>query len=170
MNFWGPLANIKSTAWIADSAAWAMQQLRPNFFYVYLPHLDYAAQKSGPDSPEAQQAIVDLDGVLARLLAGFGEAYGGLSLRKEQPLWLVASEYVIGPVNHVVYPNRLLREAGLLVVRETDEGEQLDFAASKAWAMVDHQFSHVFINGGAAEIARVKNIFTGCEGIDEVLA
>src|SRR4029079_17153539 len=43
MNFWGPLANIKSTAWIADSAAWAMKEYRPNFFYIYLPHLDYAA-------------------------------------------------------------------------------------------------------------------------------
>ena len=53
MNFWGPMANIKSTAWIADSAGWAMQQYRPNFFYIYLPHLDYAAQKTGPDSPAA---------------------------------------------------------------------------------------------------------------------
>ena len=37
---------------------------RPNFFYIYLPHLDYAAQKFGPDSPEAQQALADLDGAL----------------------------------------------------------------------------------------------------------
>ena len=26
------------------------EQSRPNFFYIYLPHLDYAAQKLGPDS------------------------------------------------------------------------------------------------------------------------
>src|SRR5687768_17705634 len=24
---------------------WAMQQYRPNFFYIYLPHLDYAADR-----------------------------------------------------------------------------------------------------------------------------
>jgi Type I phosphodiesterase / nucleotide pyrophosphatase len=168
-HFWGPLANIKSTAWIADSAIYLARRERPNFFYIYLPHLDYAAQKHGPDSPEALQALTDLDGVLGRLIAGFGEAYGGLSSRKDEPLWLVVSEYAIGSVSHVVYPNRLLREAGLLTVRETDEGEQLDFAASKAWAMVDHQFSHVFVNGGAAEIARVKDVFTGGDGIDEVL-
>ena len=29
-----------------------------------------------------------------------------------EPLWLVASEYTIVPVDHVVYPNRVLREAG----------------------------------------------------------
>ena len=31
MNFWGPMTNIKATAWICDSAAYAMQQFRPNF-------------------------------------------------------------------------------------------------------------------------------------------
>src|SRR6188474_231269 len=35
MNFWGPLANIKSSAWIAESAAYAMQKFQPNFFFIY---------------------------------------------------------------------------------------------------------------------------------------
>ena len=169
-HFWGPLANIKSTAWIVDSAVHLARRERPNFFYIYLPHLDYAAQRSGPDSTAAQQSLADLDGALGRLIAGFGEAYGGSSSRTGQPLWLVAGEYVIGAVNHVVYPNRVLRDAGLLAVRDTDDGEELDLAASNAWAMVDHQFSHVFVNGGSAEIERVKRLFEGREGIDEVLA
>ena len=50
-HFWGPLANIRSTAWIADSAAIAARRWQPDFFWIYLPHLDYAAQKPGPDSP-----------------------------------------------------------------------------------------------------------------------
>src|SRR3954470_11732412 len=41
MHFWGPMANIKSTAWIADSAIHAARRWRPNLFYIYLPHLDY---------------------------------------------------------------------------------------------------------------------------------
>src|SRR5262245_27251179 len=104
MNFWGPMAGIKSTAWIADSAAWAMQQYRPNFFYIYLPQLDYAAQKTGPDSPPAQKAVQELDDVLGKLIP----AAGPLSPGQEagSPLWLVASEYVITPVDHVTYPNR----------------------------------------------------------------
>ncbi len=52
-HFWGPIANIKSTAWIVDSAVHVAKTERPNFFYIYLPHLDYAAQKTGPDSPAA---------------------------------------------------------------------------------------------------------------------
>ena len=63
-------------------------------------------------------------------------------------LWIAAGEYAITPVEHVSYPNRILREAGLLAVRETDEGELLDFERSRAFAMVDHQFSHVFVADG----------------------
>jgi predicted AlkP superfamily pyrophosphatase or phosphodiesterase len=164
MNFWGPLANIKSTAWIADSAAWAMQQFRPNFFYIYLPHLDYAAQKTGPDSPAAQTAVKELDDVLAKLIMSASTAYQGGNLT-----WLVASEYVITPVNHVTYPNRVLREAGLLKVKD-ESGELIDFAQTPAWALVDHQFSHVFVKDrDAATIRRVVELFGKQRGIAEVL-
>jgi Type I phosphodiesterase / nucleotide pyrophosphatase len=165
MNFWGPMANIKSTAWIADSAGWAMQQFRPNFCYIYLPHLDYAAQKTGPDSPAAQTALKELDDVLGKLTAAASAAYGGANL-----VWLVASEYVITPVDHVTYPNRVLRQAGLLTVK-SDGGELIDFAATPAWALVDHQFSHVFVKDrAAATIGRVIDLFRGQPGIAEVLA
>jgi predicted AlkP superfamily pyrophosphatase or phosphodiesterase len=165
-HFWGPLANIQSTAWIAKSAAYAMQQYRPNFFYIYLPHLDYAAQRNGPDSAAAMQAVAELDAVVGELADAGAAAY-----QNENLLWLAAGEYAITPVDHVSYPNRVLREAGLLTVRETDQGEQLDFAASKAWALVDHQFSHVFVrNAEPAVIDRVVDLFATHEGFAEVLA
>ena len=165
MNFWGPMANIKSTAWIADSAAWAMQQYRPNFFYIYLPHLDYAAQKTGPDSPQAIAAVKELDDVIGSLTTAGNAAYG------EEPLWLVASEYVITPVDHATYPNRTLRQAGLLAVKNDGSGELIDFAATPAWALVDHQFSHIFVKDrDAATIRRVNELFRGQAGIAEVLA
>ena len=107
-HFWGPLAGIQSTTWIVDSAIMTADKYKPNFFYLYLPHLDYAAQKSGPDSKAAHQAVADLDVELGKLIAGFEKAYS------EAPLWLAASEYVISAVNDVTYPNRTLREAGLL--------------------------------------------------------
>lgn len=54
MNFWGPMAGIKSTAWIVDSAVKAAAKFKPHFFFIYLPQLDYAAQSHGPDSDKAQ--------------------------------------------------------------------------------------------------------------------
>jgi hypothetical protein len=170
-HFWGPMANIKSTAWIIDSAVVAAREHRPNFFYIYLPHLDYAAQKHGPDSQQAVQALRELDDVLGRLVSGFSEAYGAAVDEQFAPLYLVCSEYAIAPVDHVTYPNRVLREAGLLQVRVDDGREELDLINSRAWAMVDHQLSHVFVKDrDPATIAAVKELFDHRAGIDEVLA
>ncbi|MHC4399685.1 MAG: alkaline phosphatase family protein [Planctomycetota bacterium] len=163
-HFWGPMANVKSSEWIIDSAIRAAASWRPSFFYVYLPQLDYAAQRTGPDSPAAVAAVAELDRVLGKLAAGFQAAYGdGL-------LWLVAGEYAITPVEHVSYPNRLLREAGLLSVRPEDDGEHLDLARSRAFAVVDHQLSHVFVADADPQVtAKVAGLFRGAPGIAEVL-
>ena len=92
----------------------------------------------------------------------------------ENPSWMVHSEYVITPVEHVSYPNRILREAGLLQVCESDSDvgkEQLDFANSPAWALVDHQFSHVFVKDRNADVIdQVVRLFENVEGIRKVLA
>ena len=47
-NFWGPNSNIRSTAWIADSAKWVEEHEQPGLSLVYLPHLDYNYQRLGP--------------------------------------------------------------------------------------------------------------------------
>ena len=165
-HFWGPLANIKSSRWIAESAIECAKKFQPDFFYIYLPHLDYAAQKFGPDSPEAIQAVEDLDGLL-------GELIDQMNTALEDPAWMMLSEYVITPVDHVSWPNRILREADMLQVCATDSDpgkEHLDFENSKAWALVDHQFSHVFVKDRAAEVIdEVAKLFAGVDGIDQVL-
>lgn len=164
-HFWGPFANIKSTEWIVTSAIFAAERFRPNLFYMYLSHLDYAAQKDGPDSPAALKAVAEFDEQIGRLIGGFANAYAGT-----RPLWLVASEYVITQVDHVSYPNRLLREAGLLAVKVVNGQEHLDFATSKAWALVDHQFSHVFVSdANPAVISQVCELFRDQPGIAAVV-
>jgi hypothetical protein len=130
-----------------------------------LPHLDYAAQKAGPDSAPALAAIKELDDVLGKLFAAGEAVYGSGNVT-----WLAASEYVITPVDHVTYPNRVLREAGLLTVKD-EGGELIDFESTPAWALVDHQFSHVFVKDRAvATITRVADLFRGREGLAEVLS
>ncbi len=164
MNYWGPMAGAKAGQWIADSAVLAARQWQPDFFYIYLPTLDYAAQRTGPDSAAAQQAVADLDAIVGRLAEGMADACD------VEPLWLVAGEYAITPVEHVCYPNRVLREAGLLAVREEPDGEHLDLEKSQAFAMVDHQCSHVFTADGDSSLAaRVAEAFRGRPGIAEVL-
>jgi predicted AlkP superfamily pyrophosphatase or phosphodiesterase len=164
MHFWGPLANIKSTQWIVDSLIFAAKRFQPRFSYVYLPHLDYAAQKFGPDSPQAAAAVGELDAEIGRLADGFAEA--GLS----DTLWLAAGEYAIAAVDSVVYPNRLLREAGFLAlaVDGKDGSETLVPAESRAFAMADHQLAHVFVKD-AADVAAVASVFRSVPGVERVL-
>ncbi|TWT75989.1 Type I phosphodiesterase / nucleotide pyrophosphatase [Posidoniimonas polymericola] len=164
-NFWGPMASVASTKWIVDSAVWTAQQHQPNFFFVYLPHLDYAAQKHGPDSSEGLEACCVLDEQIARLVAGFADAYD------QPPLWLAASEYVIRPVSQVAYPNRALRDAGLMnVTQDADGRELIDFAGTPAWALVDHQIAHVFVRDhNMATTSAAVDALSGLPGVAEVL-
>ena len=166
-HFWGPLANIKSSDWIVKSASLAAAEFKPNLFYIYLPHLDYAAQKYGPDSAQATQALTDLDNTVGEMVSGFEAAFESTTGSVD---WMFASEYTITPVDHVVYPNRELRSLGLLDVLKQDDGEHLDVAGSRAWALVDHQFSHVFVKDGDSDtIEKVANHFRSVDGIERVL-
>lgn len=163
MNFWGPMANIKSTDWIVNSAVVGAQKFQPRFSYIYLPHLDYAAQKFGPNSPQASAALGELDSAIGRLIDGYAAA--GL----DDVLWLAASEYTINEVSSVAYPNRILREAGLLTLDVDDEGrELLNVGQSRAWALVDHQFAHVFVRD-AADVSRTADLLRSDANIAEVL-
>lgn len=163
MHFWGPLANIKSTDWIVNSAVVGAKKFQPRFSYIYLPHLDYAAQKFGPNSPQAAAALGELDAAIGRLVDGYAAA--GI----EDVLWLAASEYAILDVDSVGFPNRVLREAGLLTLSTDAEGrEQLDVAASRAWALVDHQFAHVFVRD-PADVPRVAALFEKDASVEQVL-
>jgi predicted AlkP superfamily pyrophosphatase or phosphodiesterase len=149
-----------------SSAIRAAERFKPNLFYAYLPHLDYAAQKFGPDSPQAMASLIELDNEIGRMVDGFAAAYGNV-----KPLWLIASEYVITPVDHVLYPNRILREAGLLKVKQTDAGEVIDFEASQAFALADHQLSHIFIKDDDPKTPhRIAELFVGQPGVAEVVS
>jgi hypothetical protein len=161
-HYWGPLANIQSTRWILEGALWLAQHHAPNLQYIYLPHLDYAAQKNGPNSLEAGRSLEELD----KALADFLERYEALP-GAEKTVWILAGEYALTPVSGAIHPNRILREAGLLKVREERGGEYLDLAGSDAFAMVDHQFAHVFVNRGDPE--RIAELFASSADIPDII-
>jgi len=161
-HYWGPLANIQSTRWICEGALWLARQHAPIFQYVYIPHLDYAAQKYGPNSREAATALAELDKVLGDFMERHNQLPHGPSTR-----WLIAGEYALTDVNGAIYPNRILREAGLLKVRVSGGHEYLDLEASDAFAMADHQFAHVYVNRGDPE--RVAEIFARHDDIPDII-
>lgn len=139
MRYWGPLAGIQSSRWIANAARQTWRQHKPNLMLVYLPHLDYDSQRRGPDMP-----VGEIDAVVGELLVEF----------VRQATVIVCSEYSLAPVTGALYPNRQLRAAGLLRVREVAGREYLDCELSDAFAMVDHQVAHIYCKPGAVDAAR----------------
>lgn len=139
--YWGPVAGLGASQWIARAAQWTWRHHHPNLLLVYLPHLDYASQKFGPDSSQARQALREIDGVIDDLL------------QLHAPT-MVCSEYALTSVRGALYPNRVLRQAGLLRVREIAGKEYLDCELSDAFAMVDHQIAHVYCQPHAVTAAR----------------
>jgi predicted AlkP superfamily pyrophosphatase or phosphodiesterase len=132
--------------------------------FVYIPRLDYAPQKFGANAPQLGADRAELDALLGDLQQGLSAAYG------EEPTWLVVGEYAMTDVNSVVYPNRILRELGTLHLDEREDREYLDPGKSRAFALCDHQFSHVFFNDADPSlITKVAERFRRENGIDEVL-
>jgi hypothetical protein len=64
----------------------------------------------------------------------------------------------------------LLRDAKLLKVIDNADGESLDFAESRAFALADHQHAHVFVQDPDPKtIKKIVNLFKKQSGIAEVL-
>ncbi len=158
-DFWGPMASLRSSEWIADAARLVEMRYDPTLSLVYLPHLDYNLQRLGLDDPALERDLRDIDGVCADLIA-FYERRGARVM--------VLSEYGVSPVNRPVHINRVLRTHGLLAVREESGRELLDAGASQAFAVADHQVAHVYVNDPEI-INRVRNLLRDTPGIDIVL-
>ena len=134
--FWGPMAGLPCTRWIARCAAAVLRGRKPDLSLVYLPHLDYDPQRFGPAGCDMAKAVRELDDACAPLLDAAAEAGARV--------WVV-SEYGHCDVTRPVYLNRALRTAGLLAVRRGPFGEQLDTFQSRAFAVCDHQVAHVYV-------------------------
>jgi len=161
-SYWGPFASVKSSQWIASAAQYTIEKQRPDLIMVYLPHMDYAAQKNGPQSEEFRQSMIQVDQIVGGLMSFLESS----NLRNQYEIMLT-SEYSFNQVNHCLSPNIILRENGLLATRKIGCKEYVDYEYSKAFAMVDHQVAHVFIKSGHEE--KVMSVFKHEEGIAEVL-
>lgn len=157
--FWGPATSAESSQWIAASAKRVEEQYSPTLTLIYLPHLDYCLQKIGCQPDEIAQNLREIDAICGDLIAYYEN-------RGAQVILL--SEYGITPVNQPIHLNRVLRQAGLLQVREELDRELLDAGASQAFAVADHQIAHVYVNDSSC-LDKVKQLLEQTEGVEMVL-
>jgi hypothetical protein len=80
---------------------------------------------------------------------------------------MVVSEYGIAPVQDAAFPNRALREAGMLSVSTNAAGELIDPGMSKAFAVCDHQLAHVYVED-PRDLAKVRDCLSSLRGVERV--
>ena len=161
--YWGPMAGIGSSRWIAQAALAVWTNERPDLCLVYLPQLDYSGHRAGPASDAHRADARELDAVLKPLVDA-AEADGARLV--------VLSEYSFLPAARPVALNRALREAGFLAVREIEGGEYLYTGDSRAFAMVDNQVAHVYFPAAEdldGDIRAVRALLEKVPGVARVL-
>jgi predicted AlkP superfamily pyrophosphatase or phosphodiesterase len=159
-SFWGPLAGLPGTIWIAQCAAEILRSERPDLTLVYLPHLDYDPQRYGPRDCDMPRLVRELDTAMEPIF----DAARAIGAR----VWVV-SEYGHVDVTRPVELNRVLRRAGFLSVRPGPFGEMLDTFASRAFAVCDHQLAHVYV-ADLQDEPDVKDKIATVPGVGEVFS
>ena len=166
--FWGPSAGVDSIAgkadcvsrWIARAAMWIEDRCHPTLNLVYLPHLDYNLQRLGPDHPDIVRDLSEIDEIVGELLFFFGQR--GVEV-------MLLSEYGITPVDTPVHLNRLFRRKGWLTLKEELGRELVDFGASRAFSVADHQVAHVYLNDRSLR-KEVRALLEQTPGVARVLS
>ncbi|MBM4030779.1 MAG: alkaline phosphatase family protein [Planctomycetes bacterium] len=161
MSYWGPLASAKSSRWIAAATVeiMGMKDIAPDLLLTYLPELDYALLRHGPAGKKTP-------GVFSGLMQLLGE----LRLAAERNGYeiVVFGDYAFAGVSRPVYPNRLLRERGLMATRSVRGRLYPDFHYSRAFAVVDHEVAHVCVRN-PRDVSEVAAAFGAMDGVGEVL-
>ncbi len=158
-HYWGPLASFKSSEWIASAAVYTLKKHKPNLMFIYLPHLDYSCQRFGLEPQSLKQELKNVDELVGQILKTIED-----NDMQDDTTIIGLSEYPFYDVSSSLSPNLILRDNGLLSVRKIGGKEYLDMESSRAFAMVDHQIAHIYVNN-SEDIEKVKNIFIETEGI-----
>ncbi|HPD16048.1 MAG TPA: alkaline phosphatase family protein [Planctomycetota bacterium] len=160
MSYWGPLASGRSSQWIAAAtgAVMGLADVAPDLLLTYLPHLDYALLRHGPSSGQAARAFAETMALLSFLRQ---------RAEQEGYEFLVFGDYAFADVSRPVFPNRLLRERGLMAARNVRGRLYPDLHASRAFAVVDHEVAHVYVRD-QAEVPHVARVFEEMNGVDQV--
>jgi len=161
-SYWGPFASEKSSEWISKVAEYTLEKNRPNLMFVYIPHIDYSAQRHGKKSGQVKDDLKKADNIVASML----QKTSDLGIQDDTQ-FIILSEYGFNDVSDAIPINLELRDAGLLATRTIQGKEYLDYEFSKAFAMVDHQLAHVYVKDDF--IDETKRILENVKGVDKVL-
>ena len=149
--YWGPLASPKVGRMCISYFEEMTNVQDVDEAYLYLPTLDYAAQKCGPDSSAAKAALREFRRQLERL--------ADICQRRGCDLKVMGDYEITDVTDAPVLPNVTLRREGLFRTRTVGGLSYPDFYQSTAFALCDHEFCLVY--GSAREKAAQALLATG---------
>ncbi len=155
-SFWGPRAGLPASEWIARATALVLERHQPELTLTYLPHLDYDFQRY---SSPSMDRVAEVDRC-AGIVIDSALATGAIPI--------VVSEYGIVPVRRSVAINRELRKQGWLAIRRGPFGEMLIPGDSPAFAVVDHQVAHIYMQPGV-DREQVRKYVQSIDGVASVV-
>ena len=139
--YWGPLASPKVGRAVVANFEAMVEAREPDWALLYLPTLDYAAQREGPESAAHGTALEEFRAQLERL-ADFAQ--------RRNAAFTVVGDYAIHAVDAPpAFPNAVLRAQGFFNVRPVAGRAYPDFYTSRAFAMCDHEIAHVYVRDPA---------------------
>lgn len=157
--FWGPMAGIDCTHWIARAAKFVEEKHSPSLNLVYLPHLDYNLQRLGPNDPYITMDLGQVDAVVGDLIRFFE----GRGVRV-----ILLSEYGITEAKNPIHINRAFREKGWISWRLELGSEVIDLGNCRAFAIPDHQVAHIYVNDPSIR-NEVRSVVASLHGVEAVL-
>ena len=129
--YWGPLASPK----IGRKCISYFEEMTNihdvDEAYLYLPTLDYAAQKYGPDSSAAKSALKEFRRQLERI--------ADIAMHRGCELKVMGDYEITEVTAEPVLPNVILRREGFFRTRTVGGMSYPDFYQSTAFAMCDHE-------------------------------
>lgn len=145
-----------------EAACQLIRTRKPNLLLLHLLNCDATHHAEGPRSAAGYTANAFADTLVARVAAALEEA----GIREQTTLFVVADHgFTLTP--KAICPNRLLRQEGLLKVDGTGK-----MSEAQVNVFPEGGVGLVYCNDpGAVEAdrSRVKELFTGREGVVEVL-
>ncbi len=138
-----------------------MREHRPELALLHIANVDHTEHSHGPRTPAAYAAVKDADMHIREVWDELQKEFPG------KATLIIVSDHGFSAINRAIFPNVILRKAGLLggtgKKNATDGDMQMVVQGGSAL---------LYVRNGADQaktVAKVKKAFAGVEGIEKVV-
>jgi predicted AlkP superfamily pyrophosphatase or phosphodiesterase len=151
---------IVSDVMCTDVFKFILHAHRPHLALLHIIHVDHVQHVNGPRSPEAYDAIKVADDQVRQVWEALKQDYA------DAATLIIVSDHGFSPIERLLLPNVVLRDAGLV---EVQNGK---VAGGAVRAVMQGGAAMIYVldqKDRDATVERVKKAFADCEGIGGIV-